>query len=277
MPPPVNPPPLNEGGAITNPRMLNRWLDINPVFPLERTQTYITFPTFSLDAAWKGYSELVGVFNYASPNNFSLVSFDDVLNPNFVACVMWVDSAYNVYRYRLWKDVGEVFYFPAPLYTGQLIKGNFRIEIWTTPATIDLSTITVFGAGEAGVDDDYAQSSSTLWVGGGAFLILNASTQQSGILVGLNTQYNNQLGNGLFGLWEVALGDAPAPIVSAPIEASMVTNLTFYTTKKGGYDYMWRSDEVLIAASTVITDFSVALPANLPIIWPAAGVPVINN
>ena len=53
--------------------------------------------------------------------------------PNYVLCISWIDAATNnLYRYALWLDVGEVFFFNTPLYAGQLIKKNFRFEIWST-------------------------------------------------------------------------------------------------------------------------------------------------
>ncbi len=68
---PLSPPPLDEAGAITQPRQLERWLDNNPVTQLTRTQAFVTLPSFSVSAAWLGYSDIVAVFNFASPKNLS--------------------------------------------------------------------------------------------------------------------------------------------------------------------------------------------------------------
>ena len=134
MPAPAAPPPLDEAGAITIPRTLNRWLDVNPVHRLTRTHTYFVIPEFSLVVQEFDYSNLVGAYNYESTRNFTIKSSDlpTVKPDTYILCVMWKDSDYVTHRYKLWEDVDEVFYFPVSLYAGQLIKKNFRIEIWTT-------------------------------------------------------------------------------------------------------------------------------------------------
>lgn len=134
MPAPSNPP--FEAGAQMQPRQLNRWLDVNKINKLTRASTYFTIPSFDVDVTWLGYSELVAVFNYTSANNFSIKPIASLLpiSPNYLACVMWADSSHNVYRYKLWEDVGEILFFDVPIYTEQRIKKHFRIEIWNTNA-----------------------------------------------------------------------------------------------------------------------------------------------
>lgn len=122
------------------PRTLNRWLDVNPVSKLTRTQSYFIVPAFTItDAQFFTYSNLVGAFNYEAPRNFRIKSnnlpnyagicpLDD---PNYILCVMWMDCNHNTHRYKFWENRGEVFYFPVSLYNGQLINQNFRIEIWS--------------------------------------------------------------------------------------------------------------------------------------------------
>ncbi len=146
MPAPSNPPPADEAGAIVQPRTLNRWLDINPVHQLTRTETFLTVPVFSVDTTWLGYSQLVAAFNFAGSNNYTLKSFSAVVNPNYCLCIMWEDANRVTHRYALWWDVGEVFYFDCPLYTGQLIKKNFRFEIWSVEdsAVVSQSTALTF-------------------------------------------------------------------------------------------------------------------------------------
>lgn len=138
MPFPASPPPVGEAGAIISPRQLNRWLDVNQVNVLTRTETYVTVPAFSVACDWKGYSELVAAFEYNGENNFALKQLQNVLpsSPNYILCVMWEDQDRNVYRYKLWENVGEVFYFNVPLYSGQQIKANFRFEVWNTEDVI---------------------------------------------------------------------------------------------------------------------------------------------
>lgn len=134
MPEPSYSPPANEFGAYNQPRTLNRWLDVNPVHRLTRTRKYFVIPAFSIEAVYLTYSNLVGAFNYEADKNFVLwrPDFSSIKNEDYVLCIMWKDEDYVTHRYAFWRGVGEVFYFPAPLYNGQLIKKNFRIEIWTT-------------------------------------------------------------------------------------------------------------------------------------------------
>lgn len=132
---PLVPPPANDFGALTFPRMLQRWLDVNRVTRLTRTNSFINLPAFSQDVTWKGYSEIVVAFNFEGPNNFSFTSLPLIANPNYVLCVMWIDSNRITHRYSFWRGAGEVFYFPAPLYNNQLIKKNFRFEVWSTPTS----------------------------------------------------------------------------------------------------------------------------------------------
>ena len=143
MPDFVAPPPANEFGAYNQPRTLNRWLDVNPVHRLTRTRLYFVVPAFSLEAEYFTYSNLVGAFNYEASRNFVIVLNDlpTVKPTTYVLCIMWKDSDYVTHRYAFWQNVGEVFYFDVPLYTGQLIKKNFRIEIWTTGMSSDAPVI----------------------------------------------------------------------------------------------------------------------------------------
>ncbi len=133
MPIPSAPPYLST--ATTWPRQLNRWLDINAQNgSLSRTQTYITLPAFTVNINWQGYSDIVGTYNFTGPNNFSLIGIKGALpsNPNYLLCIMWIDYKNQVHRYALWQNVGEVMYVPYPLYAGQPIGQNFRLEIWST-------------------------------------------------------------------------------------------------------------------------------------------------
>lgn len=143
---PLVPPPLNDTGAWQIPRTLQRWLDINPITHLTRTQAYITLPAFNININWLGFSDIVASFNYEGPNNFSLTGFDIEPSsaPNYLLCIMWVDNKGNVKRYKLWSGVGEVLYFNIPLYTGQKIAKNFRFEIWSAGSLVPY--VTYFGS-----------------------------------------------------------------------------------------------------------------------------------
>lgn len=124
-------------GALVIPRQLQRWLDVNPQNgPLRRTEKYISVPSFDVDHVWNGYSEIVGEYHFEAPNNFSLkIPHDgDVIdiNTNYTMCVSYVNSDHTVVRYSLIRGTGDLFYFTLEPYAGQLIKKNFRIEIWNT-------------------------------------------------------------------------------------------------------------------------------------------------
>ena len=139
---PTVPPPLSDTGAWSIPRTLQRWLDVNPITHLTRTQGYITLPAFNVDVNWLGYSDIVVAFNFEGPNNFSLTGFDiePVPMPNYLLCVMWRDSNGNVKRYKLWSGVGEVLYFHIPMYSGQKIAKNFRFEVWSISQPVTNTT-----------------------------------------------------------------------------------------------------------------------------------------
>lgn len=121
--------------ATSEPKLIDRWLDINPQNgPLRRVETFVTLPVFSQQQTWRGYSDIIAAFNFEGPNNFSLkLDYVVPVSPNYVLCVMWIDQNRNVNRYSLWRNVGEVIFFDIPEYTGQLIRKNFRLEVWSTP------------------------------------------------------------------------------------------------------------------------------------------------
>lgn len=278
--PPISP-FSNEAGAIMQPRQLQRWLDVNPIHALTRIQSYIELPVFSIVSEWKGYSEIVGVFNYTSTKNFSLKSFSEILDPNYVACIMWVDDEYNVYRYKLWENVGELFYFPIELYNDQLIKSNFRIEIWNVAPTGPLLEFNLVGAGRTIVNQTYEYVSSTFYAGptysiefyGGTWNVLDSSVSPSLVYYTLTPTSTNPFP---FGLWVIGAGDGPPPIASVNTICSQSSALIFYTSALGNYDYRYANDFLLAVTPPVVTGMSVNLPANLPINWPVGSYPTLN-
>jgi len=138
MPAPNSPP-----YGIFQPRVLNRWLDVNSQNgPLTRCQTYLTIPSFAIDINWLGYSDIVQRFCYTSPNNFSLLRVKGFYVPSnlpFLLCISWVDSEGITWRYALNSNPSAVIYFNLPAYTNQKIGTNFNIEIWSCNAPADLS------------------------------------------------------------------------------------------------------------------------------------------
>jgi len=136
----------------SDPNFLVRWLDRTPLSRLTRTRTFITIPAFNIvNPVGLSYSELVGAFPFEAPNNFALRSYTPPSQPNYIACVSYTTQDQhgniNTVRYKLWEDFGEVMYFHAPLYNGELIRKNFRYEIWSIPGeanSVDAQARTFF-------------------------------------------------------------------------------------------------------------------------------------
>lgn len=127
--------------SITQPRVLNRWLDVNSQNgPLQRCNTYFTIPAFSITPTWLGYSDIIEAFAFSSPNNFTIInpsifsSIDD-----YFICISYVEADLSVVRYAL-NDVPSTILFEVEAYDHQLIKKNFRIEIWSKSATAIVAT-----------------------------------------------------------------------------------------------------------------------------------------
>lgn len=291
MPSPVAPPPSNEPGALTQPRQLQRWLDVNVVPVLTRTQGYFILPAFSVDAEWRGYSDIVAVFNYTATNNFSLKGLVAPANPNYLACIMWVDDEYNVHRYKLWADVGEVLYVDIPLYTNQLIKRNFRIEIWSTgPDTV--GDIVLNNSGNPDANGTYSKTSDILWENSLAKLSYTGTSSAGDLWdvrlkASLSTvRYlmlvapNQTFPYGTWDLdWVVVFGGGPNPYVSIAQTYSQATDLQLFSSIRGSYDYRFQTDFTVATPSAIVTDFEWPLNTGtfpLPFTWPTDSVPTTN-
>lgn len=281
MPAPSNPPPADEAGALLSPRQLNRWLDINPVRKLSRTQTYLTVPVFDIDYAWMGYSTLVAAFNATGDRNFTLPTITVPASPNYLLCISWIDSDNNMHRYKLWEDVGEVFFFDVPLYAGQLIKKNFRFEVWSVaPETI--TTLTLSGAGVAYCDGDYPISGVNEYTNENGLAIISIYDNlywrcydSDEAAPGTATNYKNNTTSTIFGLWSV-VSTGPLPLITTSGNAAQGSSLTIYTSVRGNYDYMYQTDNVLTALSAAITNFNIA-DTDAPWTAPANSVSTINT
>lgn len=134
--------------SLSDPNFLDRWLDRNPLSALTRCRFFLVVPAFNIPSTWLGYSDIVGAYNYVSPNNFVLKDFGKWVpsNPNYTLCVAYANNDGSVVRYRLWTAVGEKFYSMVPQYNGQVIKKLFRFEIWNGSAgavsqAVDLTPI----------------------------------------------------------------------------------------------------------------------------------------
>ena len=126
--------PPYASGALTVPRMLNRWLDVNSQNgPLQRVMTYITLPVFNATVSWNGYSDIVTSFNVEAPNNFSFSGYlsNVPAAPTYALCVSYRVQGV-VTRYLVWDAAGSNFSQIIPPYTGQPLLKNFRFEVWST-------------------------------------------------------------------------------------------------------------------------------------------------
>lgn len=96
-------------------------------------------PAFSYDVTWKGYSEVVTQFNFSASKNFFLKNKPrKPTGVNFLLCIRYRVGE-TVYRYKLWSDVGEIGMDEIPLYTTQIIKKNFVLEVWSTDGETEAS------------------------------------------------------------------------------------------------------------------------------------------
>lgn len=102
-----------------------------PATRVGKLYNYIQIPEFSYTGIiWKGVSEIVVQFNYSLTNNFILRRYPvKPVGVNFNICIKY-RVGMTVFRYKLWEGLDEVM--PnIPKYTGQLIKKNCVVEIWT--------------------------------------------------------------------------------------------------------------------------------------------------
>lgn len=277
MPAPLNPP--FEAGALVQPRTLQRWLDVNKVNRLTRGETYFTVPAFNLPVDWNGYSNLVQAFDYVATNNFSIklnkTTFP--INPNYIACVVWEDSNLVMHRYKLWENVGEVFFFDVPLYTHQEIKKNFRIEIWTINP--NLNTFVLSGAANPALNvlytynpvNDSWEDATTLnriFIQGGTWVLKR---------IGATKYTNPSLITGLpFGQWVDAGGGLPVPTTIITSNCTQLTAFNIYSSILQQYDYRYVNDVACTNIVSVRALFSAVLPANLPMTFPANSSPQLN-
>jgi hypothetical protein len=277
---PLSPPDLTEMGALTFPRELQRWLDVNPVTKLTRVAGYITLPVFNVNVSWLGYSDIVAAFNYEGPNWFSLKEFSTVvpLNPNYMLCIAYVKNGIT-YRYSLWRGVGEIIFFSIPMYTGQAIGKNFRFEVWSTEGSLG-STLAISNTGGP-VNGTYTQVSAGAYyqTGGGKYALIynwknlgpfwylfntSASTNPIAIsdtsnIVGTYTAY----GGGVYTITFVMT-----------VQASQATSIALYTSVLGSIDYRYSSDFTLVNSDAICTNFQSNF--NMPYTWPAGAYPQSN-
>lgn len=129
MPEPQHPP---YGVGSVPPRQLNRWLDCNSQNgPLTRTRGYVSLPAFNIPSAGRSYSEIVGVYSYVATNNFSIKNYRNLSNNgSYSLCIAYANSDLSVVRYILVRGTSDNNLSYPPMYAGQKIKKNFRLEVW---------------------------------------------------------------------------------------------------------------------------------------------------
>lgn len=112
---------------------------LTPATPILTTKlgSYLTVPAFNFGGPnWLGASSCLGQFVYSAPMPFCLLGapFSGIVNPNYILVIGYQNGAYRN-RFILWNGSGLYF----PLYTNQIIKRNYFIEVWdqpTGPATL---------------------------------------------------------------------------------------------------------------------------------------------
>lgn len=122
--------------------MQTNWLQFRPGTLVGKNTAYIDLPAFSYtNPTWAGASELVAQFNFSANSNFYLTTIAAKPNAaNFGLCIKYRVGE-TVFRYKLWNFDGL---HTAPLYTNQLIKKNFVLEIWTIQGQVSSVLLDTF-------------------------------------------------------------------------------------------------------------------------------------
>ena len=92
--------------------------------PITKVNDFLILPAFNIANTWYGASHIVGKYNYTIDKKFSLLTLPTRPNDTFCLAI-----TFNNQRYKLWEDIGEIFYFD--LYSGsKTISESFSLEIW---------------------------------------------------------------------------------------------------------------------------------------------------
>ena len=156
-------PPVGDTGARIQPRTLQRWLDVNRAFKLDRIRGYINLDAIpaTLLAGYEGFSELVFLYRFNNyPTNDSFVEIpnnltlrQDSIESVFGAeqAILWtvgytygVSAVYPhpiIQRYALNKaavdSLGYTYTQQAAQYAGEPLPGYaLRLEGWTVSNTL---------------------------------------------------------------------------------------------------------------------------------------------
>jgi hypothetical protein len=107
------------------------WLTIRPATVVGLRQAYIELPAFGpVTTNWAGASDIALQYGYSASQDFTIpVITEAPAGVDFCLCIRY-RIGNEVTRYKLWNTTGNVL-SSAELYTGQLIKKNFVLEVWT--------------------------------------------------------------------------------------------------------------------------------------------------
>lgn len=114
------------------PYNIQDWLRRTPAVPVRRRNTYIEVPAFNYTGlVWKGASECVAQFNFSASNKFTLITLPTKpTGANFGLCIRYRIGEI-VYRFKLWDDEAFKLTGDVPIYTNEIIRANFVIEVWS--------------------------------------------------------------------------------------------------------------------------------------------------
>jgi hypothetical protein len=259
-------------GALTIPRQLERWLDVNPQNgPLKRTETYITVPAFTTNYFWIGYSDIIVAFNFEAPNNFSLRGLSSLLdfNPNYYLCISYRTGT-TLVRYALWQNVGEVLFFnPPPLYTGQMIKKNFRLEVWSTSqgAPINALPFNIYTSVRGNIDYRYGTDSQL--VASDAVVTSFADNSVGQVNSGLIISGTGTNVDGVYSTASTVNGKPAYTLDTDPSNEKVEWDGLFWLIEYhdgAGWHTAFRSGENVVDPSHVVTWVGVAYPPPLPVV-----------
>ena len=127
---------------ITIPN-INQWLSTRLANIVSKQRGYITLPAFSQAVTYIGVAEIVRQYNYSVANDFVIKNFPfNPSNPDYILCIKY-RIGNTVYRYKLWDRDGVATTLDfAPVYSGQVIKKNFTLEIWNQPGQTSVTQVT---------------------------------------------------------------------------------------------------------------------------------------
>lgn len=155
--------PLHPPYNVTQPRQLNRWLDVNSQNgALSRTRQCVLLPAIQIVGESQEEQRLVinAVYKFRVTNNFSFIlnNLSAIVWPNdSLVCVACKDSDGTIYRYSL-NSYFKIVYSNSVLtfvpYEGQMIKKNFRIEYWSIPAILNTPIYLIDDDGNRLIDDN---------------------------------------------------------------------------------------------------------------------------